>query len=168
MSYQLSIILGTTISLRKFRRPLFGRYLSGSPFCFPRDGDLPLLQRGKRSEKGKARRASESVRIAPSIIFTREGARRRREAGKVCLFVRISFPRMPLGHLHRQRRRYDSPEGARGRRLRRRGRGSSEEKSYYRYYSNSVRVDAMLKRDKEKARESERERARRANSSYRE
>lgn len=90
---------------------MFGPISVRSPFCFPRDGDLPLTSKGKvrmtaggeeegrvSSEKGKEQggRGPECVRIAPSIIFTREGARRREGGGRRgrerLLFVRISFP----------------------------------------------------------------------------
>lgn len=120
MSYQLSIILGTTISLRKFRRPLFSRYLPGPPSVFPVMATFPYFkgESGVSRRKEKQGEPGECPDSAPSIIFTREGARR---GGRICLFVRTSFPRMPLGHLHRQRRRYDSPEGVRSGRRRLRG-----------------------------------------------
>lgn len=87
MSYQLSIILGTAISLRKFRRPLFGPISVRFPFCFPRDGDLPLLQRGKRSqpEKGKARRPAVCTDSAIDYFHARRNTCRK-EGGTVSLF----------------------------------------------------------------------------------
>lgn len=146
MSYQLSIILGTTISLRKFRRALFGPISVRSPFCFPRDGDLSLTSKGKarmataggeeeeeEEPAGERKREqggrSECVRIAPSIIFTREGARRREGGGGGgrLLFVRISFPECQWVTCIDED---DSLEGARGEKntvLSKKGtRGSSE------------------------------------------
>lgn len=89
MSYQLSIILGTAISLRKFRRALFGLDICLVPLLFfPCDGDLPLLQRGKRSqlEKGKVRRRAE----CPGSVIDYFHARRSTSRERKGLFVRIS------------------------------------------------------------------------------
>lgn len=131
-----------------------------SPFCFPRDGDLPLLQRGKRSqpEKGKARRARR-VSGQRHRLFSRE-KEHLGERGSVSLFG-SPFPEcqwvtcidkdaatIPRRVCRDKRRR-----------LRRRERGSFEEKSYYRYYSNSVRVDMLLCEGRERERERARARA---------
>lgn len=88
MSYQLSIILGTAISLRKFRRALFGLDICLVPLLFfPCDGDLPLLQRGKRSqpEKGKVRRTVECPGSVIDYFHARRSTRRERRR-RVSLF----------------------------------------------------------------------------------
>jgi len=94
----------------------------------------------RKEKQGEA--AAECPGIAPSIIFTREGARETRRRGRsLCSDL---LTRMPVGHLYR-RRCHDSPESAGG--GRRKDFEEKKEKLYYRNHSirNSVRLNATLK-----------------------
>jgi len=96
VSYQLSIILGTAISLRKFHWALFGPISVRFPLLFSPWWRPSLTSKGSQPEKGKADR--RYVRIVPSIIFTREGTRvGKRKGGFLCSDL---LSRMPVGHLH--------------------------------------------------------------------
>lgn len=143
MSYQLSIILGTAISLRKFRRALFGPDICLVPLLFfPCDGDLPLLQRGKRSqpEKGKVRRTAECPGSVIDYFQARRSTSRER---RVSLFESLLNASGSLASTEMPLR---FPRGCREKK--RRGcfletRKLWGEKSYYRSYFNSIRLDVI-------------------------
>lgn len=144
MSYQLSIILGTAISLRKFHRALFGLDICLIPLLFFSWWRPPFTSKGKAKSAGE-RKSKNAAECPGSVIdyFHARGSTSRRGGSLLC--SNLSW--MPVGHLHRRRCHYDSLEGA-GKKKKKgwfleETRKLRREKSYYRSYFNSIRLDAI-------------------------
>lgn len=145
MSYQLSIILGTAISLRKFRRALFGPDICLVPLLFfPCDGDRPpFTSKGKAKSAGERKKVRRTAECPDSVIDYFHARRSTSRERRVSLFESLLNASGSLASTEMPLR---FPRGCREKK--RRGcfletRKLWGEKSYYRSYFNSIRLDVI-------------------------